>query len=128
MNEILLSQLIALIKCSFRTKYVATQDGDLCWRKFEDLDPSKGCHSLSIWWKRGEGICGHPRMHLCMTLEDIRPKHRTFGERRGILKAYYFEGDNCNERTRFLYKIMADEVEIIDDIDLIGNINGKKRL
>ena len=128
MKEILLSQLIALIKCSFKTNYVATENGDLTWRTFESIDPSKYSHTLSIWWKRGEGICGHPRMNLCMVLKDIRPRAPWLNEKRYVLNAYNFDGDNCNERTRFLYKIMADQVDIIDDINLIGNINGKKRL
>ena len=127
-DGILFSQLLALIKCSFKTKYVATSGGDLYYLSIEDIDTTKECHSLTIKWKRGEGICGHPWMHLCMTLEDIRPKYRYSGEKRGILQAYYFEGDNCNERTRFLYKIMADGVDIIDDIGLIGNGKLQKRL
>ena len=127
-NEILFSQLIALIKCSFKTTYVATCGGDLDFLQIENIDPLKECHSLMIKWKRGEGICGHPWMHLCMTLENIRPKYRYSGEKRGILQAYYFEGDNCNERTRFLYKIIADGIEIIDDIGVIGNGKRCKRL
>jgi hypothetical protein len=38
-----------------------------------------------------------------------------------VYHAYYFNGDNCNDYTRFLYKIMADNVDIVDDLGITGH-------
>lgn len=116
-NEILMSHLIALISASHETKNVQLDGGDLAY--IEGLSAAATAHFgvLSIKWKRGTGCgCETPRLYM-----------QSVGTRKGnsypriVLRAYYYQGDNCNERTRFLYWLMADDVDIIDDLGICGH-------
>lgn len=50
-----------------------------------------------------------------MTLESTK---ETCRGHEYVYRAYYYEGNNCNDGTRFLYKIMADEIKIVDDLGI----------
>lgn len=109
MRRIMLSQLLALIAVSFDTKKVTVSYGILNWAKTkrEALN-----HGLTLLWKRGR-CCGRESMRICMILDR-------FDSSEPIFRAYYFEGDNCNDRTRFIYKCLANETAIVDDIGIVG--------
>lgn len=117
MSKILFSQLIGLISASFETNKVQIRDGYLAWcnRPMTDKDLEKS-HSLSIKWKRS----GYIDCYLCMSLNGKLKKSSSFYDDY-YLTAYYFNGDNCNSRTRFLFKLMADEIMIIDDFGIVGH-------
>lgn len=115
MKQILMSQLLALIAVSFDTKKI-TCSGWYGW-SVPDRIPDLECdsHQLELRWNK--------RQYLCMTLTDCRKPYRWCTNQQDyqwIFRAFYFSGDNCNDRSRFLFSIMADETPIIDDIGIIG--------
>lgn len=116
MKSILFSQLVGLISASFETKKIQLYSGDISWRKYTDkIDPiEKGQHTLSIKWDKGSRS-GCNEQHLYLSLDKSETSYRSTDY---IYRAYHYEGDNCNDGTRFLYKIMADEVAIIDDLGI----------
>lgn len=116
MKRILLSQLLALIKVSFDTKSVTVYPNSVIWAK--KPDDAIG-NQIELRWKRGQ-TCGSPEMWLCLQCER-------FEKGKPIFNAYYFNGDNCNDRSRFLYFLMAEDTDIIDDIALTGANEDVKR-
>lgn len=116
--EIMMSQLIALISASNETTKIRLSCGSALYAN----PPSARQfipHGLSfvIKWDRGEGH-GQKEPYLCLSC--IRCKEGSLYNEY-IYHAYYYQGDNCNSRTRFLYGLMADEVEIIDDLGITGH-------
>lgn len=117
-NEILLSQLVGLISATFETKKIQIHSGVLAWytgsvEKTSELNNG----ILSIRWARGTGTgCDMPCLY--MSVSGFRESCLF---KRIVLHAYYYVGDNCNERTRFLYWLMADDVDIIDDLGICGH-------
>lgn len=120
-KEIMLSQILAMIAVSFNTKRVTIGFGDLQWREEKDVDVNKNSHIVSIEWYEN-GNTKARLMDLCMSLVDKRKpyKHAEDKDKQYILHAYNFDGDNCNTYTRFLYEIIANDIDIIDDIGLVG--------
>lgn len=112
-----MSQLIGLISASHETNKIQIKDGDLAWRCGKIDEVHIGEHSLSIKWDRGSGY-GSQDPHLCLSLVRMEKGHFN---NKYFFTAYYYYGDNCNDRTRFLYKIMADEIEILDDLGIVGH-------
>lgn len=133
-NEINLSQLLAIIAVSGSVKRIELSDGDLVWRKMESVDVTRNSHMVSIQWKRSQ-FCGSDIQRLCMMLEDMRLPYRCFDSTRcdskrflePVFHAYYYEGDNCNQKTRPIYECIANNIDIIDDIGLVGNGGTYKR-
>ena len=123
-KDILLSQLLALISVSGSVKQIKLRDGDLVWRADDSIDCSNNSHHVSIKWKRSK-YCGSENQYLCMTLQTMRKPYEWCEDKKKyykpVLKAYYYEGDNCNSHTKFIYEIIGNEIEIIDDIGLVGN-------
>lgn len=122
MNQaFMLSQVIAMIKASFDTKAVLSSGGDIWWREPENID-TESSHSFSIKWKRGR-CCGSEEMSLYFSLEDIRAKYNRKQallemDKEYVFHIYLFRGDNCNDRTQFLYWLMGNQIDIIDDLGL----------
>lgn len=116
MNKILFSQLIALISASFETNKIQIRDGYLAWCnrpiKEDELEHS---HNLSIKWKRS----GYIDCYLCMTLDGRLNKNSSSFYDDYYFSAFYFYGDNCHDRTRFLFELMANETMIIDDLGIV---------
>lgn len=108
-HEINLSQMLAMIAVSGSVKQIKVSGGDLTWRKLDSIDVTENSHTITIWWKRSE-FCGCEKQYLCMILKDMRKPYpwgrdaKKFLE--PILEAYYYEGDNCNRKTQFLYEII----------------------
>ena len=130
-KDINLSQLLALIAVSGSVKKIEMRDGDLFWRKMDTVDVAKNSHSISISWKQSE-FFGSENQYLCMSLDELRKpypweKHEDNRFYEPILHVYYYYGDNCNSRTKFLYEIIGNEIDIIDDIGLVGNGGEYKR-
>lgn len=133
-NEINLSQLLAIIAVSGSVKRIELSDGDLVWRKMESVDVTRNSHMVSIKWKRSQ-FCGSDIQRLWMMLEDMRLPNRCFDSTRcdskrflePVFHAYYYEGDNCNQKTRPIYECIANKIDIIDDIGLVGNGGTYKR-
>ena len=124
-RDINLSQVLAMIAVSGSVKQIKVRDGDLAWRKWKKIDVTDNSHCVTIEWKRSE-FFGSERQFLCMQLQEMRKpyaweKHEDNRFYEPILHAYYYEGDNCNSRTKFLYEIIGNEIDIIDDIGLVGN-------
>ena len=124
-KDINLSQLLALIAVSGSVKQIKMSGGDLAWRADDNIDVTKNSHSIILRWKRSE-FCGSEQQELCMQLRDMRKpypweKHKDNRFYEPVFHAYYYRGDNCNRRTKFLYEIMGNEIDIIDDIGLVGN-------
>ena len=120
MRTIFLSQLLALIAVSFDTKKVTTFPSIVV---FGETKEAVTGNEILITWKRGR-VYGHEEMHLWLFLDK-------FEDERPIFHAYYFDGDNCNERSRFIYSVMAEKTEIVDDIALTGageSINSRTNL
>ena len=115
--EILMSQLVALIAASHETDKVQIADGELAWRE-EPIDAT-GYKAISIKWNKGKGS-GSAYPFLWMVLKDVRERSGS-SSKEYVLGAYCYNGDNCNERTRFIYGLMADDVDIIDDLGIIGH-------
>ena len=105
----MLSQLLALIAVSFDTKKVTASYGILNWAKTKSEALH---HQLTLNWKRGR-CCGIESMCISMILDR-------FDSAEPIFRAFYFNGDNCNDRTRFIYDCMANETDIVDDIGIVG--------
>ncbi len=130
-KDINLSQLLAMIAVSGSVKKIGMRDGDLFWRGMDTVDVTENSHSISIGWKRGD-FFGSEYQYLCMMLDDLRKpyaweKHKDNRFYEPILHAYYYQGDNCNRRTKFIYEIIGNEIDIIDDIGLVGNKGEYKR-
>ena len=133
-SEINLSQLLAIIAVSGSVKRIELSDGDLVWLKMESVDVTRNSHVVSIQWKRSQ-FCGSDIQRLCMMLEDMRIPYRWFDSIRcnskrflePVFHAYYYEGDNCNQKTRPIYECIANNIDIIDDIGLVGNGRSYKR-
>lgn len=130
-KDINLSQLLALIAVSGSVKQIKANDGDLIWKDWKSIDVTDNSHTVSIKWKRCEYF-GSENQYLCMTLRDLRKPYpwechsdNRFYE--PILHAYYYQGDNCNKRTKFIYEIIGNEIDIIDDIGLVGSGGEYKR-
>lgn len=124
-KDINLSQLLALIAVSGSVKQIKMRDGDLFWRTMDSVDVTENSHTISIEWKRGQ-FFGSERQYIYMQLQELRKpyaweKHSDNRFYMPILKAYYYQGDNCNDRTKFIYEIIGNEIEIIDDIGIVGN-------
>ena len=127
-REINLSQLLAVIAVSGSVKRIEVCDGDLVWRKLETVDVTSNSHMVSIQWKRSE-FCGSEIQRLYMRLEDMRKPYGWFDSTRcdskrflePVFHAYYYEGDSCNRKTRPIYECIANDIDIIDDIGLVGN-------
>ena len=124
-KDINLSQLLALIEVSGNVKQIKMTGGDLTWRKWKDIDVTKNSHTITIGWKRSN-FRGSENQYLCMTLKNLRKpyaweSHKDNRFYEPILSAYYYEGDNCNKNTKFLWEIIGNSIEIIDDIGLVGN-------
>ena len=124
-KDINLSQLLALIAVSGSVKKIEMCDGDLCWRKMGTVDVTKNSHSVRISWEKSNYF-GSENQYLCMQLQELRKpypweKYKDNRFHEPILHAYYYRGDNCNSRTKFLYEIIGNEIDIIDDIGLVGN-------
>ena len=116
-NEILLSHLIGLISVSHETKNVQLAGGDLAYIAGLSAAVTAPFGVLHIKWKRGTGSgCEIP--HLSMKSAGVRENN---SYSKIVLRAYYYQGDNCNERTRFLYWLMADDVDIIDNLGICGH-------
>jgi len=116
--EILMSQLIAMISASDETNKIQLHDGSIAWSTpeyFKYRKPHE--HNLSIKWDRGCGFGSRIR-YLNMSLIDC---YDSSCITKYIYTAYYYQGDNCNSRNRFLYGILADEVRIIDDLGITGH-------
>ena len=119
-NEILMSQLIGLISASNETNRVQINSGDMALLVGSPEEiMAKECNGmLSISWARGTGFgCKTPCLY--MKVRDLKKSPSSY--QRFVLRAYHYEGDNCNERTRFLYGLMADDVDIIDDLGICGH-------
>lgn len=133
-REINLSQLLAVIAVSGSVKRIEVCDGDLVWQKMETVDVTKHSHTVSVQWKRSK-FCGSEIQRLCMILDDMREPYRWFDATtthskrflEPVLHAYYYDGDNCNEKTRPIYECIANDIDIIDDIGLVGNGGAYKR-
>ena len=133
-SEINLSQLLAIIAVSGSVKRIELSDGDLVWLKMESVDVTRNSHVVSIQWKRSQ-FCGSDIQRLCMMLEDMRIPYRWFDSIRcnskrflePVFHAYYYEGDNCNQKTRPISECIANNIDIIDDIGLVGNGGSYKR-
>ena len=125
LQEINMSQMLAMIGVSYNTKQVKMVEGDLTWAGMDSVDITENSHTIVIGWKEHYISGGSKEHRLCMTLMDMRKpvpwghKEKKFHE--PILKAYYYTGDNCNSDTQFIYEIMANKIKIIDDIGLVGN-------
>ena len=123
-QEINLSQMLAMIAVSGSVKQVKVRDGDLTWRATGSIDPTKNSHMISIWWKRSK-YSGSEHQYICMSLQEMRKPCSWDKEEKNflepVLEAYYYHGDNCNSRTQFIYEIIANKIKIIDDIGLVGN-------
>ena len=111
-NKMLLSQVIALIRVSFNTKGIKISNCGLIY----SADKYDG--SFSIKWKRGNGICGHEMMYLYFSYDHTEENYRG---KRVVLKIYLFDGDSCNERTQWIYFLIGNQIEIVDDIGLCGS-------
>ena len=130
-KEINLSQLLALIAVSGSVKQIKMRDGDLVWRSMENVDVQTNSHTISLWWKKGE-YCGSDTQYICMKMDELRKPYawESHADNRfyePILHAYYYQGDNCNRRTRFIYEIIGNQIDIIDDIGLVGNAGEYER-
>lgn len=121
-RQILFSQLVAMIKVSFNTKKITACDGTLTFMAENRLKNGMSGQMLRIKWKRGQRCSGRETMYLCMSLQEKSKQGY-------ILHAYYFDGDNCNMQTRFLYEVMANEIDIVDDLGIVGyGIDYRKNL
>ena len=124
-RDINLSQMLAMIAVSGNIKKIKTGSGNLAWSKWEEVDPTKDSYTIDITWDRGE-YCGSDNQYICMALQEIRKpypheRHKDNRFYEPILHAYYYRGDNCNRNTKFIYEIIGNEIDIIDDIGLVGN-------
>lgn len=142
-NGIRFSQLLALIRVTHEPKHIRVRDGDLAWRsnRREIIEENKG-GSLSIEWDRGIG-CGSDKPYLCFTLDEFQystewmknhgihlwregwryrrdGNHHDLDEPVPVLRAYYYNGDNCNDRTDFLWQLVALQTKVYDDIGIVG--------
>lgn len=121
-TKVMLSQVLAMIKVSFDTKAIMAQNGDLWFMKPENILLTSS-HSFSIKWKRGR-VCGSETMSLHFSLEDIRPKYHHAklpleeSKKEYVFRIYNFNGDNCNDRTQFIYWLMGNQIDIIDDLGI----------
>jgi|GEM_PF-5117401 len=116
-RQILLSQLVAMIKVGYDANRI-TASGAAIWR---DEDSPDEPYNLVLYWKN-KIHCGQKDMSFCMTLDG---KYKDYP----VLHAYYFAGDNCNDHTRFLYEIIANEIQVLDDLGIVGGqISNRKSL
>jgi hypothetical protein len=147
-NGIRFSQVLALIRVTHEPKHIWIRDGDLSWRtdRREIIKENKG-GSLSIQWDRGIGS-GSDKPFICFSLKGFeystewtkergiwlwREKwdmitdgnHHCLDEPSPILEAYYYYGDNCNERTDFIWQMIALNTKVYDDIGIVGGGWGK---
>lgn len=125
MKRLLLSQLIGLISATWETKRITA---DVPFTRInipnEDGIHSIFCGSFTIKWEN-KVHCGSKEQELWLSCNKVKAEH--CGENQiitPICYAYLYMGDNCNEYTVFLYKLMGDETAIIDDIGVFES-NGK---
>ena len=142
-NGIRFSQVLALIRVTHEPKRIRIKDGDLAWRqgRREIIDCGSSC-SLSIEWDRGIGT-GSEKPCLYFTLDGFEYSSEWL-RKRGIylwreewtmetsgnahyldqpvpvLRAYLYSGDNCNDRTDFLWQMVALRTKVYDDIGIVG--------
>ena len=142
-NGIRFSQVLALIRVTHEPKCIRVKDGDLAWRegRREIIDHDGSC-SLSIEWDRGIGA-GSEKPRLYFTLDGFEYSSEWL-RKRGIslwrehwdmrtdgnchcldqpvpvLRAYLYRGDNCNDRTDFLWQMVALRTKVYDDIGIVG--------
>lgn len=142
-NGIRLSQVLALIRVTHEPKHIKVIDGDLSWRnnRREIIEEGNG-GSLRIGWDRGLG-CGLENPYLCFTLKGFEysaewmkkrgvslwregwsyrtdGNHHDLDEPVPVLEAYHYDGDNCNDRTDFLWQMVALRTKVYDDIGIVG--------
>lgn len=124
-KDINLSQMLAMIAVSGSVKQIKMRDGDLVWRDWKDVDVTENSHTISIQWDRSD-FFGSEKQYIYMQLQELRKpyaweSHKDNRFYKPILHAYYYQGDNCNSRTKFIYEIIGNEIDIIDDIGIVGN-------
>ena len=142
-NGIRFSQVLALIRVTHEPKHIRVKDGDLAWREGRrEIIDHDGSNSLSIEWDRGIGT-GSEKPYLCFTLDGFEYSSEWL-KKRGIylwreewtmrtsgnahyldqpvpvLRAYLYCGDNCNDRTDFLWQMVALKTKVYDDIGIVG--------
>lgn len=109
--RVMLSQVFALIKVSFNTSRITISDCGLVY------DSEKGGF-FSVKWKRGKGIFGHEMMYLYFSYHHTEEDYRG---KRAVLRIYLFDGDSYNDRTQWIYFLLGNQIEIVDDIGLCGS-------
>lgn len=142
-NGIRFSQLLALIRVTHEPKHIRVRDGNLAYKEGRrEIMEDESDGNLSIEWDRGIGN-GQEKHYLCFTLDGFEYKSEWM-KKRGIslwregwsyntkgnlhvldspqpfLRAYYYGGDNCNDRTDFLWQIVALQTKVYDDIGIVG--------
>ena len=128
-QEIMMSQVLALIQVGYDTKSIWCAGNYITTHETADVEQFAQ-HFITLCWK-GKFICDKDyRLH--MSLSDIRKpyyladpvKDRRYYE--PIFKAYYFEGDNCNDYSQFIYELIGNKIAIVDDIRIAGSNYGKQ--
>ena len=142
-NGIRFSQVLALIRVTHEPKHIWVRDGNLSWRtdRREIIKENRG-GSLCIQWDRGIG-CGSGKPFIRFSLKGFEYSTE-WAKQRGIwlwreqwdmitdgnlhyldepspiLEPYYYYGDNCNERTDFIWQMIALKTKVYDDIGIVG--------
>ena len=127
-HEIQLSQVLALIGVGYRTKTIWCDR--ISMTMFEAESPEEFIQQgVPLRWKDEAGITGR-KMALHIFLDDLRKPYYTADKVRDrrywepIFRAYYFEGDNCNDYSQFIYELIGNKIAIVDDIRLAGSNYG----
>ena len=142
-NGIRFSQILALIRVTHEPKHICVRDGDLAWRtgRREIINEDRN-GMLRIQWDRGIG-CGDEKPYICFSLKgfeystewqkkrgiwlwrehwDMKTSgnHHDLDEPKPVLEAYLYHGDNCNDRTDFIWQLVALGTKVYDDIGIVG--------
>lgn len=127
-HEIQLSQVLALVSVGYRTKKIWCTGNAIT--TIERFFPEEFVqHNATLCWKNDAGLFGRD-MRLHISLDDIRKPYYLADAVRDkryyepIFRAYYFEGDNCNDYSQFIYELIGNRIAIVDDIRLAGSKYG----
>lgn len=142
-NGIRISQVLALIRVTHEPRRIRVIGGDLAWQSDRrELIKEVGSHILEIGWDRGIGY-GQENPSLLFTLSGFEystewmkkrgihlwregwsykrdGNHHDLDEPAPVLTAYHYHGDNCNERTEWIWQIVALQTKVYDDIGIVG--------
>ncbi len=133
MKRLFLSQLVGLISATYETRDIKVSSNYSTWEgvffDYGGIPTKKGVYdvpgrisSISLYWKN-KVHTGSKEQELHISFDQVKVGfcyHNKKPYFTPVGSIYLYHGDNCNDHTYFIYYLIGNEVDIIDDLGVVG--------